>query len=107
MGSVLGGSFFRVAVFDLQYFGTGITFVFCYLHFLLPSFIVTFIFCYLRFLLPSFLEAVLEAARHNTNVVLYLNRSPLIISYGFYFYDSFNVPTKPSSSILSNVQTSP
>ena len=54
----------------------GITFFFCYLNFVLPSFCVTFVLCYLRFLLPLFLEAVLEAARQKTNAVPYLNRSP-------------------------------
>ena len=42
--------------------------------------------------LPTVLEAVLEAARQKMHGVSYLNRSPLIIGYGFYFYDSFNAP---------------
>ena len=42
--------------------------------------------------LPMVLEAVLEAVRQKMNAVLYLNRSPLNIGYGFYFYDSFNAP---------------
>ena len=37
--------------------------------------------------LPTVLEAVLEAARQKTNVVPYLNQSPLFIGYGFYNYD--------------------
>ena len=42
---------------------------------------------WLRFFLPMVFEAVLETARQKTNVVLYLNRSPLNIGYSFYFYD--------------------
>ena len=41
-------------------------------------------FCY------GFLPMVLEAVRQKMNVVPYLNRSPLNIGYGFYFYDRFN-----------------
>ena len=40
------------------------------------------------------LVAVLEAAKQKTNVVQYLNRSPLNIGYSFFFYDSFNAPEK-------------
>ena len=47
----------------------------------------------LHFLLPSFLEAIKRLLGKKTNAVPYLNRSPLIISYGFYVYDSFNAPS--------------
>ena len=43
------------------------------------------------------------------NVVLYLNRSLLIISYGFYFYDSFNAPLKNALfwfQLFKNIQHS-
>ena len=45
------------------------------------------------------LDAVLEAARQKTHAVPYLNRSPLNIGYGFYFYDSFNAPLEIQFSI--------
>ena len=51
-------------------------------------------FVILPFLSPSVLEAVLEAARQKTNVVLYVNQSPLFIGYGFYNYDIIIDPLK-------------
>ena len=61
------------------------------------------------FWVPSVLETVLEAARQKTNVVPYLNRSPLFIGYGFYNYDIIIAPlfTEPNSATQNQLEITP